>query len=211
MLDHTRETPIDTVSLDLKEYPLDGFTFAENPLSLSKIARGLLNLTANLALRGNSIDLKTKTTVRNLLLTFSEKGKENLVVNMVKEAIKTAPSLTIGVAATGTRDNPQLSISSNIDQLFAKQLKHFAGEKVNEVKASLGSQISGASGTDMKAFSDIFSEDTQEILNQFGSDESLVQGKMDLLNGLVASKTGKTEVPSKEKGLKGLLPGLIGK
>jgi uncharacterized protein (TIGR03545 family) len=211
VLDHTRETPIDTVSLDLKEYPLDGFRFTENPLSLTQIARGLLNLAANLVLQGNSIDLKTKTTVNNLVLTFSEEGKENLVVNMVKEAIKTAPSLTIGVAATGTKDNPQLSISSDIDQLFAKQLTRFAGEKVNELKASLGAQISGASGTDMKAFSDILSKDKQEILNHFGSDESLVQGKMDLLNGLVASKTGKAEVPSKEKGLKGLLPGLMGK
>jgi hypothetical protein len=52
----------------------------------------------------------------------------------------------------------------------------------------------------MKAFSDILSKDKQEVLNQFGSNESLVQGKMDLLTGLVASNTGKTEVPSKERG-----------
>jgi hypothetical protein len=51
------------------------------------------------------------------------------------------------------------------------------------------------------------------ILNQFGSDESLVQGKIDILSGIVASKTGKSKAPAKgkEKGLGGILPGLIRK
>jgi uncharacterized protein (TIGR03545 family) len=146
IFDHTGQTPVDTVSLDLRGYPLDGFAFGENPLSLSNITQGLLDLKANLALKGDSIDLKTKTTVKNLVLNFSEKGTENLMVNMVKEAMKTAPSLSIGVVAKGARDNPQLSISSDIDRLFARQLKNFAGKKVNALRASLGTQIDGASG-----------------------------------------------------------------
>jgi len=211
ILDHTGKTPIDTVSLDLREYPLDGFAFAENPLSLSNITRGFLNLKANIALRGNSIDLKTITTVKNLVLGFSEKGTENLMVNMVKEAMKTAPSLSIGVAAKGTRDNPQLSISSDLDRLFASQLKSFAGKKVNALKASLGRQIDDASGKEMKGFSDTLSQGKLDILNQFGSDESLVQENIDLLSGTVASKTDKSKSPKKEKekGLEGLVPGLI--
>lgn len=213
ILDHTGETPIDTVSLDLKGYALEGFAFAENPLSLSNITRGSLNLKANIALRGNSIDLKTITTVKNLVLNFSEKGTENLMVNMVKEAMKTTPSLKIGMAAKGTRDNPQLSISSDLDRLFARQLKSLAGKKVNALKASLGRQIDGASGKEMKGFSDTLVKGKLDILNQFGSDESLVQENIDFLSGTVATKTGKSKSPKKgkEKGLEGLLPGLIRK
>ncbi len=213
ILDHTGGTPIDTVSLDLRGYPLDGFAFGENPLSLSNITRGLVDLKANLTLEGDSIDLMTMTTLKNLTLNFSEKGTENLMVNMVKEAMKTAPALSINVAAKGARENPQLSISSDIDRLFARQLKSFAGKKVNALKASLGAQIDGASGEEMKGFSDALSQGKLDILNQFGSDESLVQGKIDLLSGIVASKTGKSETPAegKAKGLEGLLPGLIRK
>jgi len=211
ILDHTGEVPIDTVSLDLRGYQLAGFAFAENPLSLSNITRGFLDLKANLALKGDSIDLKTRTTVKNLVLNFSEEGKENLMVTMVKEAIRKAPSLSIGLAATGTKDNPQLSISSDIDRLLARQLKSFAGKKVKVLKASLGVQIDGASGKEMKGFSDSLSQGKLDILNQFGSDESLVQGKIDLLSGVMASKTGKSKAPKKgkEKGLEGILPGLI--
>jgi hypothetical protein len=90
--------------------------------------------------------LKTRTTVKNLVLNFLEEGKGNLMVNMVTDALKTTPSLSIGVVAQGTRDNPQLSISSDIDQLFADQLKNFAGKKVNELRASLGAQIDAATG-----------------------------------------------------------------
>jgi uncharacterized protein (TIGR03545 family) len=213
IFDHTGQTPVDTVSLDLRGYPLDGFAFGENPLSLSNITQGLLDLKANLALKGDSIDLKTKTTVKNLVLNFSEKGTENLMVNMVKEAMKTAPSLSINVAAKGARDNPQLSISSDIDRLFARQLKSFAGKKVNALRASLGTQIDGASGKEMKGFSDALSQGKLDILNQFGSNESLVQENIDFLSGIVASKTGKAKAPAegKEKGLKGILPGLIRK
>ncbi len=213
ILDHTGKTSIDTVSLDLRGYPLDGFAFGENPLSLSNITRGLLDLKTNLTLEGDSIDLKTITTVKNLTLNFSEKGTENLMVNMVKEAIKTAPSLSINVAAKGARDNPQMSISSDIDRLFARQLKSFAGKKVNALKASLGAQIDGASGEEMKGFSNDLSKGKLGILNQFGSDESLVQGKIDFLSGIVATKTGKSKSPKKgkEKGLEGLVPGLIRK
>jgi len=192
---------------------LDGFAFGENPLSLSNITRGLLDLKANLALEGDSIDLTTMTTVKNLVLNFSEKGTENLMVNMVREAIKTAPSLSINVAAKGARDNPQLSISSDIDRVFARQLKNFAGKKVNALRASLGTQIDGASGKEMKGFSNALSQGKLGILNQFGSNESLVQGKIDFLSGIVASKTGKAKAPAKgkEKGLGGILPGLIRK
>jgi hypothetical protein len=155
----------------------------------------------------------TMTTVKNLTLNFSEKGTENLMVNMVKEAMKTAPSLSINVAAKGARDNPQLSISSDIDRLFARQLKSFAGKKVNALRASLGTQIDGASGKEMKGFSDALSQGKLDILNQFGSNESLVQENIDFLSGIVASKTGKAKAPAegKEKGLKGILPGLIRK
>ena len=213
IFDHTGQTPVDTVSLDLKGYPLEGFEFAGNPLSLANITRGFLDLKANLALKGDSIDLKTKTTVKNLVLNFSEKGTENLMVNMVKEVMKTAPSLSIGVAAKGARDNPQLSISSDIDRLFTRQLKRFAGKKVNALKASLGAQIDGASGKDMKGFSDTLVKGKLNILNRFGSNESLVQENIDFLSRTVTTKRGKSKAPKrgKEKGLEGLLPGLIRK
>ena len=213
ILDHTAATPVDTVSLDLKGYPLEGFRFSENPLSLSNITRGFLDLKANLALRGDPIDLKTRSTAKNLVLNFLEEGKGNLMVNMVTDALKTTPSLSIGVAARGTRDNPQLSISSDIDRLFADQLKNFAGKKVNELKASLGAQIDGAPGKEMKGFSDFLAQGKVDISKQFGSDESLVQGKIDLLSGVVASKTGKPKTPTKgkEKGLEEVLPGLLRK
>ncbi len=213
IFDHTGDAAVDTVSLDLMGYPLEGLAFVENPLSLSNITRGFLDLKADLALKGDFIDLKTRTTVKNLVLNFSEEGKENFLVNLVKEAIMTAPSLNIGVAATGTRDNPQLSISSDIDRLFERQLKRFVGKKVNALKASLGAQIDGASGKEMKGFSNALSQGKLDILNQFGSDESLVQGKIDLLRGVGASKTGKPKAPTKgkEKGLEGILPGLIPK
>ena len=209
ILDHTGETPVDTVSLDLMGHPLEGFRFSENPLSLSNITSGFLDLKVNLALKGESIDLKTRTTVKDLVLNFSEKGTENLMVNMVKDAMKAAPSLSIGLAAKGTRDNPQLSISSDIDRLFAGQLKGFASKKVNALRASLGVQIDGVTGEEMKGFSDALSKGKLDILNQFGSNESLVQENIDSLSGIISKKTGKSKAPP--KGLEGILPGLIRK
>ena len=205
ILDHTGKIPIDTVSLDLMGYPLEGVAFAENPLSLSNITRGFLDLKADLALRGDSIDLKTRTTVKNLVLDFSEKGKENLMVDILKEVMKTAPSLSIGLAAKGTRDDPKMSISSNIDRLFAGQLERFAGKKVNELTASLRTEIDGASGKEMKGFSDALTKANLNILHKFGSDESLVQENIDFLSRIVARKKGR------EKGLEGILPGLMRK
>jgi uncharacterized protein (TIGR03545 family) len=203
ILDHTGKIPIDTVFLDLMGYPLKGLAFAENPLSLSNITKGFLGLKADLALRGDSIDLKTRTTVNNLGLDFSEKGTENLMVNILKEVMETAPSLSIGLAAKGTRDNPKVSISSNIDSLFTRQLERFAGKKVNELKASLRTEIDGASEKEMKGFSDTLAKANLDIVHQFGSDESLVQENIDFLSRIVARKKGR------EKGLEGILPGLM--
>ncbi len=205
ILDHTGKSPIDTISLELMGYPLEGLTFAENPLSLSNITRGFLDLKADLALRGDSIYLKTRTTVKNLVLDFSEKGTENLIMDILKEVMKTAPSLSISLAAKGTRDDPKVSISSNIDRLFAEQLERFAGKKVNELTASLRTEIDGASGKEMKGFSDTLAKANLDILHKFGSDESLVQENIDFLSRIVASKKGR------EKGLEGILPGLMRK
>ena len=78
---------------------------------------------------------------------------------------------------------------------------------INELKASLGKQIDGASGRDIKGFSNAFTRNKLDILNQFGSDESLVQEKIDSLTGIVGAKKGKRKAP--KKGLEGILPGLI--
>jgi FKBP-type peptidyl-prolyl cis-trans isomerase (trigger factor) len=92
-------------------------------------------------------------------------------------------------------------------------LKRFAGKKVDELKASLGAQIDGATGKEMKRFSDTLAKGKLDILNQFGSHESLVQENIDFLSRPVTTKRGKSEAPKrgKEKGLEGLLPGLIRK
>ena len=203
ILDHTGKTPVDTATLDLMGYPLDGFAFPENPLSLSNITRGSLNLKANLELKGDSIDLKTRTTVKNLVLNFSEEGKDNLMVNIVKEVFRTTPTLSIGVAAKGTRDNPQLSISCDIDRLFTNQLNRFAGKKLKELKTSLGAQIDGASGEEIKRYSDTLAKAKLDLSKQFGLNESLVRKNIDFLSRIVARKKGK------EKGFEGVLPGLI--
>ncbi|UCD71120.1 MAG: TIGR03545 family protein [Syntrophobacterales bacterium] len=209
MFDHTGETPIDTVSLDLRGYALDGFTFSENPLSLANITRGFLDLKTNLALKGGSIDLKTGVTVKNLVLGFTDKGTENPMVNIVKEVMKTASSLHIGIAAKGTRDNPQLSISSDIDRLFTRQLNRFAGKKLKELKASLRVQIDGATGGEMKDFSNTLAKGKLDIVHQFRSDESLVQENIDFLSRIISTKLGKSKSP--QKGLEGTLQDLIGK
>jgi hypothetical protein len=57
----------------------------------------------------------------------------------------------------------------------------------------------------MKGFSNALSQGKLDILNQFGSNESLVQENIDFLSRTVTTEKGK------EKGLEGLLPGLIRK
>jgi hypothetical protein len=96
-----------------------------------------------------------------------------------------------------------------MDQVFAGQRKRFAGKKVNQLKASLGAEIDGASGMDMKAFSDTLAQGKLDVLNQFGSDEALVEENIDSLSGLVATKTGKSK--GTKKSLEEILPGLIRK
>ena len=76
---------------------------------------------------------------------------------------------------------------------------------MSALRASLGAEIDGASGKEMKGFSDALSQGKLDILNQFESNESLVQENIDFLSRTVTTKRGK------EKGLEGLLPGLIGK
>jgi hypothetical protein len=84
-------------------------------------------------------------------------------------------------------------------------LERFVGKKVNELTASLRTEIDGASGKEMNGFSDALAKANLNILHKFGSDESLVQENIDFLSRIVASKKGR------EKGLEGILPGLMRK
>jgi uncharacterized protein (TIGR03545 family) len=207
ILDHTGEKPVDTFSLDVKGYPLKGVSFAENPLSISNISRGFLDLKANLALKGELIDFRSEAKVKDLKLDFMAAEAENLMVNILKEVIKTAPSLSIGMDAKGTRDNPQLSVSSDIDRLFARQLERFVGKKVNELKASLEAQIDSATDNEMRGFSDTLAKTKQDIFKQFRSDELLVQERIDSLSRIVVRRTDKSQ--ELKKVLEGILPDLI--
>ena len=144
-----------------------GFSLADTKLSDSgflpnKINSGFGSVSAKISLLGETIDGEVNFSGSNLKFENLKKSQSgNSLEGIVHSIIAGINDVDFKARITGSQDNIKFSLNSNLDKIFASRLKNIAGEKINEARARIKSEIENRIKSQQKELNTFVS--TQEL------------------------------------------------
>ena len=124
----------------IKGYQLQDMNLSdqqEMPLTLKK---GLMNLTLNSQLKGEAVKIKTVANFESVKFTIRGKKADSLFAQTISSTLSGITRFSLMVDITGTIDNYETDISSDIDQIMKKAV----GNLVKKESASLERKLRSA-------------------------------------------------------------------
>ena len=133
-LDHIVPTKSkDTLNMRIKGYQLQEMTLSDHqelPLTLKE---GLMNLTLNSQLKGEAVKIKTVANFGSVKFTTEGGRADSLFAQTISSTLSDITGFSLMVDITGTLDNYETDISSDLDQIMKKAV----GNLVKKESASL--------------------------------------------------------------------------
>lgn len=187
-LDHTKETPIDTVMLNVKGWEVAEFKLPSSDY-LPAFDRGTASLESKFVLAGDQFDSTLAIQASGLATPKSVQASE------IKDARDVARFLwqgidqvLIGVKVSGKQDDLQMSVSSNLDKLLGDRMQKLLGQKLAEVQARLKQEVDRLTAAKQAELLKQFDASKGQALGQSSSQLKDIQAKLDQGQGLVKQK-----------------------
>lgn len=140
------------VQMSLASFPVTKLSLADNEQLNIALERALASARGLLTLRNGEIDLELSSQFRDAMLAVTagnDDSKGGQIAQRVAELLRDVHQIDLQMRVRGRPDNPQVKISSNLDQLLAgalgseaqKQAGKLAGKLREELQAQLGPQL----------------------------------------------------------------------
>lgn len=144
VLDHTGDVAKDTASLTVADFPVTGTSLSDSPdvkLAIQE-ATGASIIEAALVDEAVNVDMKN---------TFSEikydlQAKNNVVKEIIDNVLKGIPLVKMNAVVTGSLNDFDVHISSNLGDDLAKGFQKQLQAKIDEAKAQLNKLINDRIG-----------------------------------------------------------------
>ena len=148
IVDKTQPQSQDTLALDIQGLNLKNTGYAELKGGSAKVT-GQLIITDENILNGNF-----KTELDAVTLSIP-KQEGNELANTLAQSLSTIDRINISVGISGTIENYQLDIKSNLSQIIAKavknafsgKMKNFESTLMSAIQSQTGDVLSGANGS----------------------------------------------------------------
>lgn len=135
------------VQLALERFPVTQLALADNPALGVALERALASARGLLTLRNGEIDLELSSQFRDAVLAVT--ADDSPVAQRVAELLRAVTQVDLQLRVRGRADNPQVSVTSNLDQLLAnalgsevqKQAGQLSGKLRDELQQQLAPQL----------------------------------------------------------------------
>lgn len=146
VINHISPAFRDKINLKITNLPLPQFDFGDNQYLPSKIVSGKAEIDADVQLTPDSMNLIVLITGNNLKSDYSGKAETNdLITEIVRNTLAGLNQLTINYQLARTKDQLEMNITSNLDQLISSRVKEAVGEKVagftRELRAKVDAKL----------------------------------------------------------------------
>ena len=140
-------------------------------------------MNADIKLLGESIDGTIKFSGNNLKFTSEDqtvpKNEFEKIVHSITKGIK---DIDFNARVFGSQDKLKFSLKSNLDKLFASQLKNIAGEKIEAARGRIKSEIENKVNSQRAELESFISTQESQIRSQVKQYEDMVQNNNKLLD-----------------------------
>lgn len=136
----------DKINLTLKGIPLPELDLSDSQYLPSKILSGKAEIDAVAKMDPDLMKLKVLITANNIKTDFSGKPEpDDLISEIVRNTLASLNQVTVDCQLEQIKDQLEMKISSNLNQIISNRLKETVGEKVTgftrELKAEVDAKL----------------------------------------------------------------------
>lgn len=174
---------------------LDGISLSDSKLMPNNLQKGLGFIDANLNLNNDEIFGEIKFDAKDVIFDFSNSETNlNEAEKFLQNLIKGVDNINFTAKIEGKTNNLKFSLKSNLDKLFADNLKSMLGDEVQKLKNQINEKVNNEVTkykTQFDGFVDAQKQQLDEKLAKYGL-------QLDSLNGLLEGKFDGLEKKKKE-------------
>ncbi|MBN1560415.1 TIGR03545 family protein [candidate division KSB1 bacterium] len=135
------ESPMENFALTLGKMPLDNLKLSSSPLLPNAIEKGTGDLEIKLDIGSESLAGGLEFIAGNINFDFGETPSEKPLDKTVRKILSSKSTLDLNVSLKSDNDNTVLGLDSNLDDLFANELKKIIGEEIQQARAKIEAEV----------------------------------------------------------------------
>ena len=208
IFDHTGETPLDEISIEMRGMDIGGIEFGESEY-LPAMKDGKIRIRSGFALKGDALDCRMFINVTGLKFAAIKGGGDEMQ-KVLNEVYRSIDSVEINARLYGVSGDLKSELNSNLDGLISNKLKSIYSAKTDEVRAkikiSLDEYVGAEKDNLLKGYNagrenieKMYSEKRKTIEEQKKIIEAKVREINDRINALKEQEKKKREKELKQK------------
>jgi len=143
-LDHTSETPKESLRLTLKSMPMQAFSVGDPASFALQVTPGNAVVSADISVKGEAISGRITLREEGISLSPSSAGGDPLLNKALSSAFSGISDIELDIVLAGTLDDPELKLNSNFGRAAADGLKKAVGAEVQGKLKALQDQVDAA-------------------------------------------------------------------
>ncbi|MFC1555329.1 TIGR03545 family protein [candidate division KSB1 bacterium] len=181
-LDYTQEISEEAFNINFRGISLNNTALGKNDMLPEKIDKGNMNVETGITLKDGKIEGVISILANNLEINYENLNTADRLTKIAAEIIQGIGTFTLETRFSGSPGNLNLSMSSNLDELFSNRFKDIIGSKIEEGRAEIENQVRQR-----------IEPEKQKILALYNDKISEFEGKFSGLEDLIDSNTQFTE------------------
>lgn len=178
-LNYLGRTPQESILVKMSNAPLGHIKFSSDALAAEMTsARG--NLEARLFASEDSVRGVLDFSAHEMNFDFTE-AANNLLQHSVQKIVQNTKELDVSATLNSMNDKTRLDLSSNLDDLFSKEIKALVGAEVEKIRSAVDARVeSQVSGAKQK-FETYVAQEVSLLETEMGTYEKLLSNQNKLL------------------------------
>jgi uncharacterized protein (TIGR03545 family) len=170
--------PRDSANLEVMGYRVSGAVLSDSEDLPVNMKEGEVDLALSAALSGRALDAKATGALKTLSLSAGREGETDRLMQSIASIIEGISELKLAVKVTGTLDDYDMDISSDLDRVLKGALSKEVERQAAIWSGELKSAIKEKTGVEL--------EGLNQGLGGLGSIDKELQGRLGDMDGLLA-------------------------
>jgi uncharacterized protein (TIGR03545 family) len=173
-LNYLGDSPHESFKLEMEKMPLQNVKISSSSLLPQRVESGIGRLTTSLELGGASVDGKFMFAADNLQFAFADQAPQKRLEQILQRLVQSATKLDLNVTLASSDERTDLRLNSNLDDLFASELKSMLSDEVANARAKIESYVGEKVAKYKEQFNALVSSKTASLQAEMASLENLL-------------------------------------
>lgn len=173
-LNYMGDSPRENFRLEMAKMPLQNVKISSSSLLPQRIESGTGRLTTSLELGGQLVTGKFMFVADNLQFAYENEDPQKRIEQILRQLVQSASRLDLNVTLASTEERTELGLNSNLDDLFANELKSMLSDEVAKARAKIESYVAEKVTRYKAQFDTLVSSKTAALQAEMSSLENLL-------------------------------------